>query len=111
MIKVVIVLIMLMGSGGYGAYAWITKLQSDNKVLQVNQAKLEGAVAEQEVAIKQQAADAAAPLSLSCAACEGSSGSNWAGSYRCCTKAKISPANRSVFPSPVFCPRKSDTSP
>jgi len=59
MIKVVIVLIMLMGSGGYGAYAWITKLQSDNKVLQVNQAKLEGAVAEQEVAIKQQAADAA----------------------------------------------------
>ena len=48
-----------MGSGGYGAYAWITKLQSDNKVLQVNQAKLEGAVAEQEVAIKQQAANAA----------------------------------------------------
>ena len=59
MIKVVIVLILLMGSGGYGAYAWITKLQSDNKVLQVNQAKLEGAVAEQEVAIKQQAANAA----------------------------------------------------
>ena len=59
MIKVVIVLILLMGSGGYGAYAWITKLQSDNKVLQVNQAKLEGAVADQEVAIKQQAANAA----------------------------------------------------
>ena len=59
MIKVVIVLILLMGSGGYGAYAWITKLQSDNKVLQVNQAKLGGAVAEQEVAIKQQAANAA----------------------------------------------------
>ena len=59
MIKVVIVLVLLMGSGGYGAYAWITKLQSDNKVLQVNQAKLEGAVAEQEVAIKQQAANAA----------------------------------------------------
>lgn len=59
MIKVVIVLIMLMGSGGYGAYAWITKLQSDNKVLQVNQAKLEGAVVEQEAAIKQQAANAA----------------------------------------------------
>ena len=59
MIKVVIVLILLMGSGGYGAYAWITKLQSDNKVLQVNQAKLAGAVAEQEVAIKQQAANAA----------------------------------------------------
>ena len=59
MIIVVIVLVLLMGSGGYGAYAWITKLQSDNKVLQVNQAKLEGAVAEQEVAIKHQAANAA----------------------------------------------------
>jgi len=59
MIKVVLVLILLMGSGGYGAYAWITKLQSDNKVLQVNQSKLEGAVSEQKAAIKQQAADAA----------------------------------------------------
>ena len=55
MIKVVLVLILLMGSGGYGAYAWITKLQSDNKVLQVNQSKLEGAVSEQEGGtIKQQ---------------------------------------------------------
>lgn len=59
MIKVVLVLILLMGSGGYGAYAWITKLQSDNKVLQVNQSKLEGAVSEQKAAIKQQAANAA----------------------------------------------------
>ena len=59
MIKVVLVLILLMGSGGYGAYAWITKLQGDNKVLQVNQSKLEGAVAEQEVTIKKQAANAA----------------------------------------------------
>jgi predicted kinase len=59
MIKVVLVLILLMGSGGYGAYAWITKLQSDNKVLQVNQSKLEGAVAEQEATIKQQMANAA----------------------------------------------------
>ena len=59
MIKVVLILILLMGSGGYGAYAWITKLQSDNKVLQVNQSKLEGAVAEQEATIKQQMANAA----------------------------------------------------
>ena len=59
MIKVVLVLILLMGSGGYGAYAWITKLQGDNKVLQVNQSKLEGAVAEQEATIKQQMANAA----------------------------------------------------
>jgi hypothetical protein len=59
MIKVVLILILLMGSGGYGAYAWITKLQSDNKVLQVNQSKLEGAVADQEVTIKKQMANAA----------------------------------------------------
>ena len=59
MIKVVLVLILLMGSGGYGAYAWITKLQGDNKVLQVNQSKLEGAVADQEVTIKKQMANAA----------------------------------------------------
>ena len=59
MIKVVLILIFLMGSGGYGAYSWITKLQNDNKILQVNQSKLEGAVADQEVAINQHVADAA----------------------------------------------------
>ena len=48
-----------MGSGGYGAYAWITKLQNDNKILQVNQSKLEGAVSEQQAAIEQHVADAA----------------------------------------------------
>ena len=59
MIKVVLILILLMGSGGYGAYSWITKLQNDNKILQVNQSKLEGAVSEQKAAIKQHVADAA----------------------------------------------------
>ena len=59
MIKVVLILILLMGSGGYGAYAWITKLQNDNKILQVNQSKLEGAVSEQQAAIEQHVADAA----------------------------------------------------
>ncbi len=59
MIKVVLILILLMGSGGYGAYAWITKLQNDNKILQVNQSKLEGAVSEQKAAIDQHVADAA----------------------------------------------------
>jgi hypothetical protein len=59
MIKVVLILIFLMGSGGYGAYSWITKLQNDNKILQVNQSKLEGAVSEQKAAIKQHVADAA----------------------------------------------------
>ena len=48
-----------MGSGGYGAYVWITKLQNDNKILQVNQSKLEGAVSEQQAAIEQHVADAA----------------------------------------------------
>ena len=59
MIKVVLILILLMCSGGYGAYSWITKLQNDNKILQVNQSKLEGAVSEQKAAIKQHVADAA----------------------------------------------------
>jgi len=59
MIKVVLILILLMGSGGYGAYSWITKLQNDNKILQVNQSKLEGAVSEQKAAIEQHVADAA----------------------------------------------------
>ena len=59
MIQVVIILVLLMGAGGVGAYSWVTKLQAENKILQVNQEKLEGAVADQEAAIKQQAAQAA----------------------------------------------------
>ena len=59
MIKVVLIATLIMGSGGYGAYKWITKLQNDNKILQVNQSKLEGAVADQEAAITQHVADAA----------------------------------------------------
>ncbi|MAG26975.1 hypothetical protein CMI47_15660 [Candidatus Pacearchaeota archaeon] len=59
MIQVVIILVLLMGAGGFGAYSWVTKLQAENKILQVNQEKLEGAVAEQEAAIKQQSAQAA----------------------------------------------------
>ena len=59
MIKVVLIATLIMGSGGYGAYKWITKLQNDNKILQVNQSKLEGAVAHQEVTIKKQMANAA----------------------------------------------------
>ena len=51
MIQVVIILVLLLGAGGFGGYTWIQKLQADNKVLQVNHAKLEGAVAEQEAVI------------------------------------------------------------
>ena len=59
MIQVVIILVMLMGAGGYGAYSWVTKLQSENKILQVNQEKLEGAVTSQEAVIADQQANAA----------------------------------------------------
>ena len=59
MIQVVIILVMLMGAGGYGAYSWVTKLQSENKILQVNQEKLEGAVTSQEAVIANQQANAA----------------------------------------------------
>ena len=59
MIKLILVFTLVMGGGGYGAYSWITKLQNDNKILQVNQSKLEGAVSEQKAAIEQHVADAA----------------------------------------------------
>ena len=60
MIQVVIILVLLMGAGGFGAYSWITNLQAENQILQVNQEKLEGAVAEQEKTIANQQAEAAA---------------------------------------------------
>ena len=59
MIQVVIILVMLMGAGGFGAYSWVTKLQSENKILQVNQEKLEDAVTNQEAVIANQQANAA----------------------------------------------------
>ena len=59
MIKLILIFTLVMGGGGYGAYSWITKLQKDNQILQVNQSKLEGAVSEQQAAIEQHVADAA----------------------------------------------------
>ena len=59
MIKLILIFTLVMGGGGYGAYAWISKLQKDNQILQVNQSKLEGAVAGQAAAIKKHVADAA----------------------------------------------------
>ncbi len=59
MIKLILIFTLVMGGGGFGAYKWITKLQHDNQILQVNQSKLEGAVSEQNAAIKQHVADAA----------------------------------------------------
>ena len=60
MIQVVIILVLLMGAGGFGAYSWIVNLQAENQILQVNQEKLEGAVAEQEKTIANQQVEAAA---------------------------------------------------
>ena len=51
MIKLILIFTLVMGGGGFGAYKWITKLQKDNQILQVNQSKLEGAVSEQNAAI------------------------------------------------------------
>ena len=59
MLKMILVFTLIMSTSGYGAYRWITKLQTDNQILQVNQSKLEGAVAGQEAAIKKHVADAA----------------------------------------------------
>ena len=59
MIKLILIFTLVMGGGGFGAYKWITNLQKDNQILQVNQSKLEGAVSKQEAAIKQHMADAA----------------------------------------------------
>ena len=59
MLKLILVFTLVMGGGGFGAYKWITKLQTDNQILQVNQSKLEGAVAASEAAVKRHAADAA----------------------------------------------------
>ena len=59
MIKLILIFTLVMGGGGYGAYAWISKLQKDNQILQVNQSKLEGAVSKQQVTIEQHMADAA----------------------------------------------------
>ena len=59
MIQVVVILVLLMGAGGFGAYSWVTKLQAENKILQINQEKLEGAVETQQVTIATQQKEAA----------------------------------------------------
>ena len=33
MIKLILIFTLVMGGGGYGAYAWISKLQKDNQIL------------------------------------------------------------------------------
>ena len=52
MIQVVIILVLLMGVGGFGGYTYVQKLQADNKVLETNNIVLESSVAEQKEAIE-----------------------------------------------------------
>ena len=58
MIQVVIILVLLMGAGGFGAYSWVQKLQAENKILQVNQDKLQGALEDQSLVVQMQEKDA-----------------------------------------------------
>ena len=58
MIQIVIVLVLLMGGGGFGAWTYFQKMQAENKVLQVqsaqlqeNQTTLEDAMAAQQAVI------------------------------------------------------------
>ena len=67
MIQIVIILVILLGGGGFGAWTYMEKLQADNRVLQVNQEilkenelKLNDAIAEQQAVIEEKAKQAAA---------------------------------------------------
>ena len=58
MIQIVIVLFLLLGGGGFGAWTYFQKMQAENKVLQVqahqlqeNQTTLEQAIADQQAVI------------------------------------------------------------
>ena len=52
MIQVGVILVLLMGVGGFGGYTYVQKLQADNKVLETNNIVLESSVAEQKEAIE-----------------------------------------------------------
>ena len=52
MIQVVVILVLLMGVGGFGGYTYVQKPQADNKVLETNNIVLESSVAEQKEAIE-----------------------------------------------------------
>ena len=60
MIQVVIILVLLMGAGGFGAYTWVQRLQAENQILQVNQDKLQGALDDQALVVQMQEQDAKA---------------------------------------------------
>ena len=65
MIQIVIILVILMAGGGFGAWTYMEKLQADNRVLQVNQEilkenelKLNDAIADQQAVIAAKAKQA-----------------------------------------------------
>ena len=67
MIQIIIILVILLGAGGFGGWTYMEKLRADNHVLQINQEvlkenelKLNDAIAGQEVVIAEKAAQAAA---------------------------------------------------
>ena len=58
MIQIVIILVILLGAGGFGGWTYMEKLRADNQVLQINQEvlkenelKLNDAIAEQQAVI------------------------------------------------------------
>ena len=67
MIQIVIILVVLMGAGGFGGWSYLQKIEADNKVLQINQEvlqenelKLNDALASQDAVIAAKEAQAAA---------------------------------------------------
>ena len=67
MIQIVIILVILLGAGGFGSWTYMQKLQADNEVYRINEqvyaeneTKLNDAIADQEVVIAEKAAQAAA---------------------------------------------------
>ena len=65
MIQIVIILVILLGAGGFGGWTYMEKLRAENQVLQVNQEvlkenelKLNDAIAEQQAVIEAKAKQA-----------------------------------------------------
>ena len=67
MIQIIIILVVLMGAGGFGGWSYLQKIEADNKVLQINQEvlqenelKLNDALASQDAVIAAKEAQAKA---------------------------------------------------
>ena len=67
MIQIVIILVILLGAGGFGSWTYMQKLQADNEVYRINEqvyaeneTKLNDAISDQNEVIAAKAAQAAA---------------------------------------------------